>query len=309
MGGTIVLIDDYMRESKEEFRFQAREGFTVVEKGEQIRIERTAQEPVTLTFPKMYELDPMKRFRMALDISVTWLFFFLAWSAFYLANQVQAEVHGAERRAAEAESAAQAAQVRALRYQVNPHFLFNTLNPLSSLIIAGRADEAEAMVLKLSTFFRSSLTLDATADISLAEEIELQRLYLDIEKVRFPRRLKAEFDIPDELASARLPALLLQPIVENAIKHAVSTTRDKVTLQITAREAGPGRFTIEVSNSGGRPAPAKNGNGIAGTGVGIANVCQRLSARFGSLAKCAYGPRGDGGYSVLLTLPLDRSDV
>jgi sensor histidine kinase YesM len=82
-----------------------------------------------------------------------------------------------------------------------------------------------------------------------------------------------------------------------------------VTLQITAREAGPGRFTIEVSNSGGRPAAAKNGNGVEGTGVGIANVSQRLSARFGSMAKCAYGPRGDGGYSVLLTLPLDRSDV
>ena len=310
MGRTMMFIEDYyMQESKEEFRFQAREGFTVVEKGEQIRIERTAQEPVTLTFPKVYELDPMKRFRMALDISVTWLFFFLAWSAFYLANQVQAEMHGAERRAAEAESAAHSAQVRALRYQVNPHFLFNTLNSLSSLIIAGRADEAEAMVLKLSTFFRSSLTLDATADISLAEEIALQRLYLDIEKVRFPRRLKAEFDIPEELETARLPALLLQPIVENAIKHAVSPTRDKVTLQITAREAGPGRFTIEVSNTGGRPATAKNGNGIAGTGVGIANVCQRLSARFGSMAKCAYGPRGDGGYSVLLTLPLDRSDV
>ena len=309
MGGTLVLIDDYMRESKEELRFQAREGFTVIEKGEQIRIERTAQEPVVLTFPKMHEFDPMKRFRFALDISVTWLFFFLAWSAFYLANQVQAEVHGAERRAAEAESAAQAAQVRALRYQVNPHFLFNTLNSLSSLIIAGRAEEAESMVLKLSTFFRSSLTLDATADISLAEEIALQRLYLEIEKVRFPPRLKAEFDIPEELETARLPALLLQPIVENAIKHAVSPTRDKVTLQITAREAGPGRFTIEVSNSGGRPAGSRNGNGTAGTGVGIANVCQRLSARFGSMAKCAYGPRGDGGYSVLLTLPLDRSDV
>jgi hypothetical protein len=309
MGGTLVLIDDYMRESKEELRFQAREGFTVIEKGEQIRIERTAQEPVVLTFPKMHEFDPMKRFRFALDISVTWLFFFLAWSAFYLANQVQAEVHGAERRAAEAESAAQAAQVRALRYQVNPHFLFNTLNSLSSLIIAGRAEEAESMVLKLSTFFRSSLTLDATADISLAEEIALQRLYLEIEKVRFPRRLKAEFDIPEELETARLPALLLQPLVENAIKHAVSPTRDKVTLQITAREAGPGRFTIEVSNSGGRPAGSRNGNGTAGTGVGIANVCQRLSARFGSMAKCAYGPRGDGGYSVLLTLPLDRSDV
>jgi signal transduction histidine kinase len=312
MGGTLILIEDMMRESKEEFRFQAREGFTVVEKGQQIRIERTAQEPVVLTFPKIHELDPMKRLRYALDLSVTWLFFFLAWSAFYLANQAQAEAHGAERRATEAESAARAAQVRALRYQVNPHFLFNTLNSLSSLIIAGRAEEAESMVLKLSTFFRSSLTLDATADISLAEEIALQRLYLEIEKVRFPRRLKAEFDIPAELENARLPALLLQPIVENAIKHAVSQTRDKVILSIVAREAGPGRFTIEISNTGGRPAPAGghgNGNGAISTGVGIANVSQRLSARFGSLAKCAYGPRGDGGYSVLLTLPLDRSDV
>ena len=310
MAATLMLTEDWMRQSKEEFRFQAREGFTVVEKGQQIRIERTTQEPLVLTFPKVSDLDANKRFRVAADAAVIWLFFFLAWSAFYLATVVQAEAHGAERRAAEAQNAARSAQVRALRYQVNPHFLFNTLNSLSSLIIAGRAEEAESMVLKLSTFFRSSLTLDATADISLAEEIALQRLYLEIEKVRFPRRLKAEFDIPEELESARLPALILQPIVENAIKHAVSPTRDKVTLTIAAREAGPGRFTIEVSNTGGRRTPAnREGNEITGTGVGIANVCQRLSARFGPLAKCAYGPRGDGGYSVLLTLPLDRSDV
>jgi len=308
MGRTMMFIEDYyMRESKEEFRFQAREGLTFIEKGQTIRIERTAQDPVVLTVPKMAEFDSKKRWRIALDISVTWLFFFLAWSAFYLATKAQAEALGAKRQAAEAESAAQSAQVRALRYQVNPHFLFNTLNSLSSLIMSGRGEEAESMVLKLSTFFRSSLTLDASADISLAEEIALQRLYLDIEMVRFPRRLKAEFDIPEELENAKLPALILQPIVENAIKHAVSQTRDKVELSITAREAGPGRFTIEVSNTGGRPAQTKNGE-TAGTGVGITNVCQRLSARFGSLAKCAYGPRGDGGYSVLLTLPLDRSD-
>ena len=310
MGGTLILIDDYLRESKEEMRFQAREGFVLIEKGNQIRIERNAGEPLVMTLPKVGELDPNKRIRFALDAAVIWLFFFLAWSAFYLANQAQAEALGARRRAAEAESAAQAAQVRALRYQVNPHFLFNTLNSLSSLIIGGRAEEAESMVLKLSNFFRQSLTLDATADISLAEEVALQRLYLDIEKVRFPRRLKAEFDIPEELEKARLPGLILQPIVENAIKHAVSPTRDKVELKIAAREAGPGRFTIEVSNSaGGRPAQARNhNNGIESTGVGIANVCQRLTARFGSLANCEYGPTAEGGYRVLLTLPLDRGD-
>ena len=307
MAEGLIAVEDVSRASKEEFRFQAREGFVVVEKGQTIRIERAAQEPLVLTMPKMGELDAHKRFRYATDAAVIWLFFFLAWSAFYLARVMQAEALGAERRAAEAESAAQTAQVRALRYQVNPHFLFNTLNSLSSLIIGGRAEEAETMVLKLSTFFRSSLTLDPTADISLAEEVALQRLYLDIEKVRFPRRLKAEFDIPEELETARLPALILQPIVENAIKHAVSPTRDKVTIRIPAREAGPGRIAIEVSNNDGRHQ--SKSDDTSGTGVGITNVCQRLNARYGSLARCAYGPRGDGGYSVLMTLPLDRSDV
>ena len=162
------------------------------------------------------------------------------------------------------------------------------------------------MILKLSTFFRSSLSLDPSADVTLAEEIELQRLYLDIEKVRFPRRLKVEIDIPNELASARVPALLLQPLVENAIKFGVSGTRDKVTLHIRAAEAGPGRFTIEVQNSAGT-VNKKNGK-PDGTGVGLTNVCQRIDARFGSAAKCEFGPTADGGYRVLMTLPLDRAD-
>jgi two-component system, LytTR family, sensor kinase len=310
--GILIWADRFLEKPQDEFRFVSREGHKVVETGNMMRVERDGREPLILTWPRIAQLQPWHQFRYAADSAVTWFFFFAAWSAFYLAMVAQAQALGAQKRAAEAESAARTAQVRALRYQVNPHFLFNTLNSLSSLIIGGRAEEAESMVLKLSNFFRTSLTLDATADISLAEEIALQRLYLDIEKVRFPRRLKTEIDIPPELENARLPGLLLQPIVENAIKHAVSTTRDKVTLRIVAREAGPGRFTIEVTNTGGRPAPAngeRNGNGLVSTGVGIANVSQRLSARFGSLAKCAYGPRGDGGYSVLLTLPLDRSDV
>jgi hypothetical protein len=307
MAGSFFAAEYIMREPKEVFRYQTREGIVISEKGHTLIVERRAQEPLVVTWPKMAELSANKRIRYAADVSVTWIFFFLAWSAFYIATLAQREALEAQQRATEAESAARAAQVRALRYQVNPHFLFNTLNSLSSLIIGGRAEEAEAMVLKLSTFFRSSLTLDATADISLAEEIALQRLYLDIEKVRFPRRLKAEFDIPEELETARLPALILQPIVENAIKHAVSPTRDTVELRIAAREAGPGRITIEVSNSAGRQSQRK-GNGVESTGVGIANVSDRLKARFGSLARCEYGPTPDGGYRVLLTLPLDRSD-
>ena len=306
MGGTLILIEDMFRESREVFRYQAREGFTVVEQGQKIRIERTAQEPLVLTMPKLNELDSMKRVRYALDASVVWLFFFIGWSAFYLANQAQADALRAQRRVADAESAAQAAQVRALRYQVNPHFLFNTLNSLSSLVMTGRSDRAETMLLALSTFFRTSLSLDPGADVTLAEEIDLQRLYLDIEKARFPDRLHVEIEVPEQLEQARLPALLLQPIVENAIKYGVSKSRKAVVVRIEARSMLDGRMLLEVSNrlkNGGKDElPAATHEG---TGVGIANVCQRLEARFGSRAGCRFGPMNVGGYKVSLTMPVE----
>jgi hypothetical protein len=306
MGATLISIDDLFRESKEEFRFQAREGFTVVEQGQQVRIERTSQEPLVLTMPKLGELDSMKRIRLGADASVVWLFFFLAWSAFYLANKAQAEALGAQRQLADAESAAQAAQVRALRYQVNPHFLFNTLNSLSSLVMTGRTDRAEGMLLALSTFFRTSLSLDPGADVTLAEEIELQRLYLDIEKARFPDRLSVDIDVPPELEKARLPALLLQPIVENAIKYGVSKSRKTVILSIKAQAMADGRLLLEVSNKLKHPGkdelPAATHEG---TGLGIANVCQRLEARFGNRASCRFGPMPGGGYKVAITMPAE----
>jgi hypothetical protein len=306
MGGTLILIEDLFRESREEFRFQAREGFTVIEKGQTVRIERTSQEPLVLTMPKMRELDPMKRVRYAADAAVVWLFFFLAWSAFYLASQAQAAALGAQRRLADAESAAQAAQVRALRYQVNPHFLFNTLNSLSSLVMTGRTDRAEGMLLALSTFFRTSLSLDPTADVTLAEEIDLQRLYLDIEKARFPDRLHVEIDVPENLQQARLPTLILQPIVENAIKYGVSKSRKAVVIRIQAKPTLDGRMTLEVSNrlkNGGKDElPAATHEG---TGLGLTNVCQRLEARFGGRATCRFGPMNGGGYKVSLIMPVE----
>ena len=307
---TVLLqLEDVMRESREEFRYQAREGFVVVEKGQQIRIERSAQEPLVLTFPKMKDLDSNKRLRYGADVAVVWLFFFLAWSAFYLAIRAQAASLAAQRRVAAAESAAQAAQVRALRYQVNPHFLFNTLNSLSSLVMTGRADRAEAMLLALSTFFRTSLSLDPGADVTLAEEIELQKLYLDIEMARFPDRLNVDIDVPVELQRAMLPALILQPIVENAIKYGVSKSRKAVVISIAARPLGDGRMILDISNRlkhGGKDElPAATHEG---TGLGLDNVCQRLEARFGNRANCRFGPMAAGGYKVSLTLPIESRD-
>src|SRR5215213_2270066 len=268
MAGLLISTEGRMRESKEEHRLQAREGYVIIERGHTVRIERQAAEPLVLTWPRISDLDPYKRFRFAADTAVIWFFFFAAWSAFYLATKAQAEVLTAQRRVAEAESAARAAQVRALRYQVNPHFLFNTLNSLSSLVMSGRPEEAESMILKLSTFFRSSLSLDPSADVTLAEEIALQSLYLDIERVRFPKRLKVDIDVPADLQNARLPALILQPVVENAIKYGVSPAREKVELRIAAREAGPGRFTVEVSNSG-KLSKSRRREPPSGTGLGL----------------------------------------
>jgi hypothetical protein len=307
--GILISADRFLEKPQDEFRFTSREGHTVVETGNTMRIERAGQEPLVLTWPKVAHLRPWYQFRIAADSAVTWFFFFAAWSAFYIAMIAQSQALGAQRRAAEAESAARAAQVRALRYQVNPHFLFNTLNSLSSLVMSGRPEEAESMILKLSTFFRSSLSLDPSADVTLAEEIALQSLYLDIERVRFPKRLKVEIDVPPNLETARLPALILQPVVENAIKYGVSPTREKVVLRIAAREAGPGRFTVEVSNTGKvARRPRRDDNGFEGTGVGLGNVCERLRARFGSAAQCVFGPIDEGGYRVVMTLPLDRTD-
>lgn len=307
MSGSLSLLEGKVH-SKEEFRYQAREGFVVVEKGDRITIERNAQEPLVLTMPSITEMPTMKRLRWITDSAIVWLFFFMAWSAFYIASLTHREALGAQRRLADAESAAQAAQVRALRYQVNPHFLFNTLNSLSSLVMTGRTDRAETMLLALSTFFRTSLSLDPGANVTLAEEIDLQRLYLDIEKARFPDRLHVEIDVPEELEQARLPALLLQPIVENAIKYGVSKSRKAVVIRIEARHLDDHRMVLEISNrlkNGGKEElPAATHEG---TGLGLANVSQRLDARFGSRASCRFGAMTGGGFKVSLTMPVETN--
>ena len=304
--GMLISLDRFLEKPQEEMRFVSREGYTVVETGNTMRLMRPGQEPLVMTWPRLAQLEPWHQFRYAADSTVNWFFFFAAWTAFYMAMLAQAEAHGAQRRLAVAESAAQAAQVRALRYQVNPHFLFNTLNSLSSLVMTGRSDRAETMLLALSTFFRTSLSLDPSADVTLAEEIDLQRLYLDIEKARFPDRLHVEIEVPEGLEQARLPALILQPIVENAIKYGVSKSRKAVVMRIEARHLGDGRMVLEISNRlkhGGKDElPAATHEG---TGLGLANVCQRLEARFGNRASCRYGPLTGGGFKVALTMPVE----
>jgi two-component system LytT family sensor kinase len=231
-------------------------------------------------------------------------FFFAAWASLFLSLRYAGEVRVLERRAADLRAAAQHAELRALRYQVNPHFLFNTLNALSSLILTGKGEQAERMILNLSTFFRTSLSGDPTEDVTLAEEIALQRLYLDIEAVRFPDRLLVEIDLPEALATALVPGLILQPLVENAVKHGVSRSAQPVTIAIRARERD-GRLVLTVENSA-VAEPCVQGH-TDGTGVGLRNVRDRLAARFGDEGRCAWRAPEPGRFEVELSLPIVRN--
>jgi two-component system, LytTR family, sensor kinase len=236
------------------------------------------------------------------DSALGWYFFIVAWAILYVALTYALKVRQAERAAATYRAEAQTAQLRALRYQVNPHFLFNTLNSLSSLVLANRMVEAEAMILNLSNFFRTSLTADPTEDITLAEEITMQRLYLDIERARFPERLRVEIDVPDALKDALMPGMLLQPLVENAIKYGVSRSTRPVSVAIRAfAEADKLHLIVEDDGDAGEPT-------THGHGVGMKNVCDRLKARFGDASLCLHGPRPEGGWRVELSMPLSYGD-
>jgi LytS/YehU family sensor histidine kinase len=247
--------------------------------------------------------DKMAAWHQIADSALNWYFFIVAWAILYIALSYAGKVRLAERAAAQYQAEAQTAQLRALRYQINPHFLFNTLNSLSSLVLRQRGDEAERMIINLSNFFRTSLTTDPTEDVPLSDEIRMQRLYLDIEQIRFPQRLQVVLDVPPDLENAAVPGMLLQPLVENAIKYGVARSIRPVTITIRARSA-QGSLHLTVEDDGLAEAEAGELPSEKGHGVGLRNVCDRLIARFGDAATCHYGARPEGGFRVALTMPL-----
>lgn len=237
------------------------------------------------------------RWKMIFDIALGRYFLLIAWAALYLALLAGAQARAAQQREERFRSAAKAAELRSLRYQVNPHFLFNTLNSLSALVMTGKSDRAEQMIQTISRFYRHSLAEDSTGDVSLEDEIDLQEHYLEIESVRFPERLRVEVDLPAELAGYKVPGMILQPLVENSVKYGVSASARPITITISAREEY-GRLVLTVSDNG----PGMKG-AESGLGIGLANVRDRLEARFGQDASIVSGPDGEG-YRTELRLPL-----
>lgn len=229
-----------------------------------------------------------------------WFGTYSAMSGLLLAIVYSAEVRAVERRAAQAQRDAHDAHLRALRYQLNPHFMFNTLNSIASLISAGRVGPAEQMVENLSDFLRAGLALDPNEDIPLAREIELQSLYLAIEAIRFPNRLVVELDMPPDTAGALVPSLIIQPLVENAVRHAVASSTAPVTLTIAAARVGD-RLRLSVSDRGSNGAGRRPVS--PGTGVGLRNVAERLAVRYGE--DCGFiAGRMEDGFAVSFTIPL-----
>ncbi|MFA9200885.1 MAG: sensor histidine kinase [Cypionkella sp.] len=237
-----------------------------------------------------------------IELAIGRYFLLLSWAALYLALGAIGRAREAERRENRFRSAARAAELRSLRYQVNPHFLFNALNSLSALVMTGKGERAEEMIQGLSSFYRHSLAENPTGDVALADEIALQRDYLAIEEVRFPDRLRVRIDLPAALADVRVPGMILQPLVENSVKYAVAPTSRPVTITIAAREEYE-RLVLTVADDG----PGVCDGSAHGFGIGLANVCDRLQARFGLDAALTSGPV-EGGYRNELRLPLVRDE-
>ncbi|MGH8706539.1 MAG: sensor histidine kinase [Burkholderiales bacterium] len=200
-------------------------------------------------------------------------------------------------RATELERGRIEAQLKLLQAQIEPHFLFNALANLDALI-ATDAPRARVMLRHLNDYLRAALAAARRDKNTLADEFALLRGYLEVQATRMGERLRFRLDLPDALADKELPPLLLQPLVENAIKHGLEPKVQGGEVSVSARANGAG-VVLEVADTGvGAASPA-----TAGTGVGLSNLFARLAAAYDGAARVQAGANPAGGYTVTLTLP------
>jgi two-component system, LytTR family, sensor kinase len=227
---------------------------------------------------------------------------FVLWCAFCSAILYAAQLQERERSLLQAQVLAREAELKMLRYQINPHFLFNTLNAVSALIVTGQALAADAMITKLARFFRNALSRESSAKVTLDEELRVQLEYLNIELTRFPDRLSWSTSIEPGLDKALVPHLILQPLFENAIKHGVARTCAPVELRLGAARRN-GQLIVTLENAS-RDVGLKPDLQPGGEGVGLANVARRLESFYGSAAGLSVVQR-DGRFIVELRLPIE----
>jgi two-component system, LytTR family, sensor kinase len=238
-----------------------------------------------------------------------------AWSALYFAINYYLQVEQQADRLERLEAQATSAQLAMLRYQLNPHFLFNTLNSISTLVLLKQTEPANAMLTRLSGFLRHTLVTQPGGKVTVAQEVETLKLYLDIERMRFEDRLRTVFSIDPASAEAVIPSFLLQPLVENAVKYAVSPQEEGARISLSAQLVG-NRLRLTVSDTGPGlrvraaratlpPAMAGAGNTVS-TGLGLANIRDRLAQAYGDDHVFDIRTPPEGGFTVVIEIPYER---
>lgn len=259
----------------------------------------------------LYALAPDGMFRMDLATFLrlryfNWIFtqlgFYAAIVAVIYALEFAARYRRSELAAERLRHHMAEARLQALQMELNPHFLFNTLNAIAGLIRTQENATAVAMVARLADLLRATLDRGAESETTLAEELALLELYLDVERCRFGERLQVSVSLPPDLRDARVPTFFLQPIVENAIRHGIARHPGAGTVGIDA-SARDDVLTVRVRNAG--PPPTRDTDATAGAGVGLPNTEARLRERYGERAGVRLDPLAGGGALATLWLPLE----
>ena len=241
----------------------------------------------------------------------------MSWSALYYAINFFLQIEEQNDQLIQLENQATSAQLAMLRYQLNPHFLFNTLNSISTLVLLKQTEPANAMLSRLSSFLRYTLVNTPSGRVTVAREVETLKLYLEIERMRFEERLRTSFRIDPVTEPALLPSLLLQPLVENAIKYAVGPQEAGAEITIAAQLVGPNlRITVSDTGPGLQNSAASNrlsgvtfdGGEPVSTGVGLANIRDRLAQAYGEDHRFETMEPPEGGFAVVIELPYERRE-
>ncbi|MBL4858820.1 MAG: histidine kinase [Erythrobacter sp.] len=240
-----------------------------------------------------------------------------AWSALYYAINFFLQVEQQADRLERLEAQATSAQLAMLRYQLNPHFLFNTLNSISTLVLLKQTEPANAMLTRLSSFLRHTLVTQPGGKVTVAQEVETLKLYLEIERMRFEERLQTDFRVEENAAKAQIPSMLLQPLIENAIKYGVSPQEEGAEISLLAQIVGP-RLRITVSDTGpgvdvvgtsdDLPAVMATHKRRDSTGGGLANIRDRLAQAYGDDHRFEIRSPESGGFTVLIEIPHEFAD-
>ncbi len=233
----------------------------------------------------------------------------LCWSGIYFGIKYYQQLQQQTEQTLKATAAAHQAQLKMLRYQLNPHFLFNTLNAISTLILDRRNETANLAVTRLSDFLRYSLDNDPMKRVSLRQELEALDLYLEIEKVRFADRLQVSREIEARALDTLVPSLILQPLIENAIKYAVTPREEGGTIRITAKAHG-GKLLFTIGDDGPGLNGNNNGNKPSGksSGVGLKNTRERLKQLYGESQAFTLAPNDPHGLVITINIPFEAAD-